>query len=243
MPPISKYHLTSSNWSSVNIIFLIKNYLKDFPILNLMEVLREEEAEDFLEKENFPISKRKAAKALNEALKIAKKIEYPVALKIQGKNIIHKSDVGGVILDIRNDEELENAFNKIKKIKGFEKVIVQEYKKGKLLLLGLKRDSVFGHIVAVGAGDIYTEFLKDVSLRICPIEEKEAGEMLKELKIYPILEGVRGEKPVNFNLIKKLIVKASQLPKQYPRIRELDINSLILTDHKVTVADARIIFD
>ena len=208
-----------------------------------MEVLREEEAEDFLEKENFPISKRKAAKALNEALKIAKKIEYPVALKIQGKNIIHKSDVGGVILDIRNDEELENAFNKIKKIKGFEKVIVQEYKKGKLLLLGLKRDSVFGHIVAVGAGDIYTEFLKDVSLRICPIEEKEAGEMLKELKIYPILEGVRGEKPVNFNLIKKLIVKASQLPKKYPRIRELDINPLILTDHKVTVADARIIFD
>ena len=208
-----------------------------------MEVLREEEAEDFLEKENFPISKRKAAKALNEALKIAKKIEYPVALKIQGKNIIHKSDVGGVILDIRNDEELENAFNKIKKIKGFEKVIVQEYKKGKLLLLGLKRDSVFGHIVAVGAGDIYTEVLKDVSLRICPIEEKEAGEMLKELKIYPILEGVRGEKPVNFNLIKKLIVKASQLPKKYPRIRELDINPLILTDHKVTVADARIIFD
>ena len=208
-----------------------------------MEVLREEEAEDFLEKEDFPISKRKATKALNEALKIARKIKYPVALKIQGKNIIHKSDVGGVILDIRNDKELENAFNKIKKIKGFEKVIVQEYKKGRLLLLGLKRDSVFGHIVAVGTGDIYTEVLKDVSLRICPIEEKEAGEMLKELKIYPILKGVRGEKPVNFNLIKSLIVQTSQLPRKYPKIRELDINPLILTEHKVTVADARIIFD
>jgi len=208
-----------------------------------MEVLREEEAEDFLEKESFPISKRKAAKALNEAIKIARRIKYPVALKIQGKNIIHKSDIGGVILDIRNDDELGNAFNKIKKIKGFEKVIVQEYKQGKLLLLGLKRDSVFGHVVAVGAGDIYTEVLKDVSIRICPIEEKDADEMLKELKIYPILRGVRGEKPVNFNLIKRLIVKTSQLPKKYPKIRELDINPLILTEHKVTVADARIIFD
>ena len=83
-----------------------------------MEVLREEEAEDFLEKENFPISKRKATGTLNEALKIARKIKYPVALKIQGKNILHKSDIGGVILDIRNDGELGNAFNKIKIISG-----------------------------------------------------------------------------------------------------------------------------
>ena len=89
----------------------------------------------------------------------------------------------------------------------------------------------------------YTEILKDTSLRICPIEKRNADEMLKELKVYPILKGVRGEKPVNFNLLKKIIVKASQLPKKYPKISELDINPLILTNNDVLIADARIVFD
>src|SRR3989338_6151997 len=208
-----------------------------------MKILREKEAEDFLEKQKFPVSNRGIAKNLDDAFKIANKIRYHIALKIQGRKIIHKSETGGVILDIRNDKELEKAFSKIKKIRGFEEAMIQDYKKGRFLILGIKKDAVFGHVVLVGSGDVYTEILKDTSLRICPIEKRNADEMLKELKVYPILKGVRGEKPVNFNLLKKIIVKASQLPKKYPKISELDINPLILTNNDVLIADARIVFD
>ncbi|QQG39007.1 MAG: acetate--CoA ligase family protein [Candidatus Woesearchaeota archaeon] len=208
-----------------------------------MQILAEKEAEKLLEKEGFPVSPREYTNNLDILKKIASRISYPVALKVQGPKILHKSDVGGVIIDIRNEQELEKAFTKIKKIKGYKEVVIQKYQTGNLLLIGLKKDPVFGHTVLVGSGGIYTEILKDISLRICPITEKDAEQMIRELKIYQVLKGVRGEKPANFSKIKEVLLKISNLTKKYPKIKELDINPLIITDSNVSVIDARIVFE
>lgn len=206
-----------------------------------MKILTEYESEKLLKKEKLPVSNNELIK--NQSQLLTLKLKYPLAVKVSSKKIIHKSDVGGVILNIKNKEELIKAFKKIKTIKHFEAALIQEYKKGYYLLIGLKKDPVFGHVIAVGAGGIYTEIIKDVSFRVCPINIKDANEMLKELKIYKILTGVRGKKPMDIEKIKHLLLKISRLPKKYPKIKELDINPLIVNQKESIIVDARIILD
>ena len=203
----------------------------------------EREAEDFLEKEGFPIIPRIFVKTLPQALKAANKLIYPIVLKVVGKTILHKSDVGGVKIDIRNEKELKKEFMIIAKIKGREGALVQKFIEGQEVLLGLKKDPVFGHAIAVGAGGIYTEILKDVALRICPIDKQEAENMLEELKSYPLLRGARGGKKVNISALTNVVVQLSKLPKKYPQIKELDINPLIVNEKSAIIADARVIFE
>lgn len=208
-----------------------------------MYVLAEKEAEEFLEKHGFPVSKRLITKDIKEALNYCHKIGYPTALKVVSPTIIHKSDVGGVFLDLRNDFDVIDAFRKIKKIKGFEAIMVEKYTEGKFILLGLKKDAAFGHAIAVGWGGIYTEVLKDISFRICPIDKKEAMEMLEELKFFKVLKGVRGERQVDFKKITDVIVKLSRLPAKFKAITELDINPMIADEKSVRIVDARIVFN
>ena len=207
-----------------------------------MQVLIEREAEDFLEKEGFPVAKRFIAENLKEALESAKKLKYPLTMKVISKQILHKSDVGGVKLDIRNEEEVKKSFQDLSKLKGFEGVLMQKFREGRFILIGLKEDQTFGHAIAFGTGGIYTEVLKDVSFRVCPIEENDAEEMIKETKAYEILKGARGYKPINLNTIKKLLIKFSKLPLKYPKLKELDVNPLLITDTTEEIIDARIIF-
>lgn len=207
-----------------------------------MRVLIEREAEDFLEKEGFPVAKRFIASNLKEAVDFADKLKYPVTMKVVSKQILHKSDVGGVKLDIRNKEEVKKHFQELSKLKGFEGVLMQKFREGRFILIGLKEDQTFGHAIAFGTGGIYTEVLKDVSFRVCPINDKDAESMIQETKAYEILKGARGYKPVNLNTIKKLLVKFSKLPSKYPKIKELDVNPLLVTDSTEEIIDARIIF-
>lgn len=207
-----------------------------------MRVLIEKEAEDFLEKEGFPVATHYTALNLKEAINYAKKLSYPVTLKVISKFILHKSDVGGVKLDLRNEEEVKKAFSELQKLKGFEGALVQRFREGRFVLIGLKEDETFGHAIAFGTGGIYTEVLKDVTFRICPIEEKDAEEMIKETKIYEILKGARGLPPINFNKLKNLLIKFSKLPLKYKNIKELDVNPLLVTDKIEEIIDARIIF-
>ncbi|MBI2109677.1 acetate--CoA ligase family protein [Candidatus Woesearchaeota archaeon] len=162
-----------------------------------MRILAEKEAETFLEKEGFPLARRSFSKTSKGCIDIAAKIGYPVALKISSHKIIHKSDVHGVKLDLRNEKEVKHAFEQISKIKGFEQAMVEEFNQGHFLLFGIKKDPSFGHVIAVGSGGIYTELFKDVSFRVVPLERKDAEEMIKEIKIYPVLLGKRGEKPAD----------------------------------------------
>lgn len=208
-----------------------------------MKVFAEKEAEDFLEKRGFPVSKRFVVKDIDSCLKYAKKLRFPLAMKVVGKKIIHKSDVGGVKLDIRNNEELKESFHKIMSIKGAEAAMIEPFTYGDYLLLGIKNDPVFGHAIAVGWGGIHTEIIKDITLRICPINEKQALDMLKELKVFNLIKGYRGEKPTQIKKITKLISKLSRLPEKYPNIVELDINPLIVSPDETRIIDARIVFE
>ena len=205
-------------------------------------IVTEKEAEEFLEKVGFPVTTRAYCTTLTACLKAAHTIGYPVAMKVSSPRIMHKSDVGGVALNLMNPSMVKKAFSHMMKIRHAEGVMVQEYLNGEFLLLGLKKDPTFGHTVAVGAGGIYTEVLKDVSFRICPFTSRDAQEMLEELKIYPIIKGMRGGKDVRQS-VKDLILKLGKLAKDYPMITELDINPLIVHHHGVTVADARIVVE
>lgn len=202
-----------------------------------MKVLMEKEAEDFLEKRRFPVVRRFLVKNEAEANEASRKVGFPLVLKVV--NILHKSDINGVKINIAKDNFKSAYYRLVKKSK---RILVQEQIEGKLLLVGLKKDPVFGYVIALGSGGIYTEVLKDVSFRICPVNERDAEEMLSELKIYPVLKGTRGEKPVNFNAVKSILLKTSRLSKKY-KIRELDINPLIVNHKEAKVADARIIFE
>src|SRR3989338_2922630 len=124
-----------------------------------MRILKELEAEDFLAKQKFLVAERKSAKNEREVLEATKKIGYPVVLKVSG--ILHKTDIGGVKVDLRNDDDVKKAYNELSKIS--KKVLVQKFISGESVMVGLKRDEAFGHAVSFGAGGVYTEVMKDVS--------------------------------------------------------------------------------
>ena len=202
----------------------------------------EKEAEDFLEDAGFDIAKRFICKTSKETINASINLNYPVAIKVISKKVLHKTDVGGVVLDVKSEQEVKKAFNKLKKIKGFEGVMVQKYTEGAYILLGIKKDPTFGHVVAVGAGGIYTETFKDVSFRVCPITNSDAEEMIKELKYYEIIQGKRGKK-YNIQPVIENLVALSRLAQTNPEINELDINPMILSEKKARIVDARIVFD
>ncbi len=206
-------------------------------------VLAEKEAEAFLEQEGFPVTERSFVTTEKDALHAAHSIGFPVCLKISSKHILHKSDVGGVRIDLRTDQEVLEAFRHIIKIPQCQEVMVQPYNTGQLLLVGIQRDATFGHTIAVGSGGIYTEILKDVSFRVCPLTHHDVRTMVEELKVYPMLQGVRGEQSVNIEKLHQLLLQLSHLALCYPSIRELDINPVILHGQQLHIADARIVFD
>ena len=207
-----------------------------------MQVMIEKEAEDFLESEGFNVAERKICKSLPETLKAAMKFSYPIVMKVVSRKILHKSDVGGVALDIKSNNELKEEFRRMSRLNGFEGVMIQHYIEGVYVLLGLKKDQSFGHVVVVGAGGIYTELFKDVSFRVCPITRHDAQDMLKETNFYKVLKGARGKHYVTEPIIEAL-VKMSHLAKKHPEIKELDINPMIIDSRKGKIVDARIILE
>ncbi len=206
-----------------------------------MEILAEKRAEEFLEKEGFPVAERYFVTAEKEALSRARALGYPIVMKVSSSKIIHKSEVSGVITDVRNESEVKSNLRRLLHIRNCEEVILQERIDGRELLVGIKDDPVFGHAIAVGAGGIFTEILKDVTFRICPVTKEDAKQMLEELKIFPILKGFRNKPSINFKEVYNLIVKLSHLPIKYSKIKELDINPLLVSDKKAVIADARIV--
>lgn len=210
----------------------------------LMEkVLAEKEAEAFLEHEGFAVTERHFVTTEQQAIQAASLLGYPVCLKVSSKEILHKSDVGGVKIDLRTSAEVLEAFRKLIKIPKCQEVVVQHYNTGQLLLVGIQRDPTFGHTIAVGSGGIYTEVLKDVAFRVCPLTHHDAKSMVEELKSYRLLQGVRGEAGVDLEQLHQLLLRLSHLALCYPHLRELDINPVILQKDQLFIADARIVFD
>ncbi|MCK5043564.1 acetate--CoA ligase family protein [Candidatus Pacearchaeota archaeon] len=202
-----------------------------------MKIFTEKEAEEFLEKEDFKIIQRKYITHKSEIKKIVNKIGFPIVLKVSGKKIVHKNKLGGVKTNIQNYEQALKAFNEIKKIKNFEQAIIQKQIEGEEFLLGIKKTPEFGHACAFGAGGVHTEKLKDISFRICSFNKNEAKKMIQEVKMAQNLN------KKNTNIIIKNLLKLCKLVKKYPKIKELDINPLIVTTKSAIIVDARIVWE
>jgi len=176
--------------------------------------------------------------------KTMREMEGPVALKIISPEISHKSDVGGVILNIRHLSEAEKAYEKIKKLdqRNSSPLLIQKMvSKGREVILGAKRDPSFGPVVLFGLGGIYVEILKEVSLRVAPINRSQAKEMILETKAAQLLKGIRGEKPLDIDALIENLLRLSQLMIDFPEIQGIDINPLMVLEKGGIAVDARVV--
>jgi acetyl-CoA synthetase (ADP-forming) len=200
---------------------------------------------------DIPVTRFRLAKNEAEAVELSTSIGFPVVLKIVSADIIHKSDVGGVVVDIKNAKEVRNAYRQIldnvrkhnpsAKITG---MLIQEMApKGTEVIVGAIKDPQFGPAIMFGLGGIFVEVLKDVTFRVAPVTEDEAAEMIQEVKAYPLLKGYRNTPPSDLKAITKILVNTSKLMMDHLEIKELDLNPIMVYEKGAKTVDARIILE
>ena len=202
---------------------------------------------------DLPVIKSRLAKSVSEALQVAEEIGYPLVMKVMSDDIVHKFDVGGVMLNINSKEEVSRAYETILKnvetimpeatIEGIS--ISEQVAQGVEVILGIKKDPSFGSVIMFGVGGIFVEIFKDVSFRVAPVQKDTAFEMINEIKASKLLLGTRGKKPADIDSIIESIVKLSHMAVDNPNIKELDINPLIVLEQGkgCFIADAKIILE
>ncbi len=173
-----------------------------------------------------------------DALAAAERLGYPLAMKVVGP--VHKSDVGGVVLNVRDASQLEKEFDRMRQIKDTTAILMQPMLSGTELFAGAKREEKFGHMVLCGMGGIFIEVLKDVATGLCPLNQEEALAMIRSLKSYAILEGVRGQEGVDVYAYARILTRLSALMEAAPEIFEMDLNPLLGNAKQVVAVDARI---
>jgi acyl-CoA synthetase (NDP forming) len=199
----------------------------------------------------IPVTKFKLAKNEAQAVEFAEEIGCPVVLKIVSPDIIHKSDVGGVIINIKDANDAQNAYKQImdnvKKHKPDAKIVgmlVQEMApQSTEVIVGATKDPQFGPTLMFGLGGIFVEILKDVTFRIAPVTEDEAREMIKEVRAYPLLEGYRHVPPADIEAIVRILLNTSRLVMEHQEIKELDLNPIMVYEKGAKTVDARIILE
>lgn len=226
----------------------VKKLLNDLPkgdyYLNFMDIY------EILQNYNLPVVPSFLAKNAQESVIVAEKMGFPVVIKAIAKDLIHKTDAGGVVVDIKNVEELVNAENNVlSKLKekgldkNFEGFLIQPFVKGGIeTIFGVTKDRAAGHLIMFGLGGIFVEVLKDVSFRLLPIDYYDALKMIKAINGYKILEGVRGNPPADVDYIAENLIKLSKLITDFPEISEIDLNPFLVGSEKskFQILDARI---
>ncbi|MFA5079715.1 MAG: acetate--CoA ligase family protein [Dehalococcoidia bacterium] len=214
-------------------------------------LLTEIEAKEWIKSAGIPVVDTRLAASKSEAVDIAKKMGFPVALKIVSPDVVHKSDAGGVKLNLMNATQVAKAYSEImasiKKHNPKARIVgvsVQKMaKQGVEVIIGMTKDAQFGPVIMFGLGGILVEVLKDVSFRIVPLEKRDAAEMITEIKGFPILKGYRGQEPANIPYLEDLIVKVSNFVDKNPEIKELDLNPVFAYKDGAVAVDARIILE
>ena len=212
-------------------------------------LLTEIEAKGLLKQEGIDVVDTKLATSGEEAISISREMGFPVALKIASADVVHKTDAGGVQLGLNTEQEVDKAYEEIMKaIKteypqaNIQGVSVQKMARtGVEVIIGMSKDVQFGPVIMFGLGGILVEILKDVSFRIVPLAQRDAREMIKEIKGYPLLEGYRGQEPVDVANLEKLILKVSDFAEKYPEVDELDLNPIFAYSDGAVAVDARVI--
>ncbi len=218
----------------------------------------EHEAKDIMKAYGIPIPAYDTAVTADEAVEKSKAIGFPVVLKILSKDVLHKSDAGGVKINLKNEEEVRKAFTEIMenaKNYGKEKGIDVDLSRGVFIsdfadmgtevIVGVTRDPQFGHALMFGLGGIFVEVLKDVTFRLIPFTETDAREMIREIKAVKILDGVRGQAPRDIDALVEIMLAVSKMIDENPEISELDCNPTFVYDEGkgALVVDARILID
>ena len=199
-----------------------------------MLILKEHQAELFLKKEGFPVVESHLVKDVAQLIKYGKKFGFPVVLK--NPDILHKTEKNAVKTNVY-ENNLHYEYDNLKA----NNVLIQKQVKGHELLVGVKKDNVFGHVIAFGIGGIFTEVLKEVSFKVLPVNKKDAIDLIKENKAYDLLNA-RGKK-ISTKKIENIILKISELAERHPNIFELDINPLIVNEREAKIVDARIVLE
>lgn len=209
----------------------------------------EVEAKDWLREAGFPVVETRLAGSRAEAIALSREIGFPVALKIASPQVVHKSDAGGVKLGITSQSGVVRAYREIMaSVAGrhpeahIEGVSVQKMAPaGTEVIMGMSKDPQFGPVLMFGLGGIWVELLKDVSFRIVPILPRDAREMIREIKGFPLLDGYRGTPPAHLPTLEDMLLKLSDFVEANPEIGELDLNPVFAYPDGALVADARII--
>ena len=214
-------------------------------------VLLEPEAKTICVEYGIPVTKFKVACNEGEATAFAVEIGFPVVLKIVSPDIIHKSDAGGVLINLKNATEVTSGYRKImenaKSYKPDAKIVgvlVQEMApQSTEIIVGAIKDSQFGQTIMFGLGGIFVEVLKDVNFRIAPLTADDAKEMITQLKAYPLLKGFRNTPPADINALISILCSTSRLVMEHPEIKELDLNPVMAYPNGAKTIDARIILE
>ena len=191
----------------------------------------------------IPVARYAPADSVDECLAAAEEVGYPVALKVDAESIVHKTDSGGVVLDIRDRDSLREQAGRLAErfVEASPRFLVQEQlHQGREVIIGAKAEEGLGHVVMFGLGGIYVEVLKDVSFELTPVTAYEAGEMIGSLQAAKLLTGVRGQAGVDTAVLAEIIQRVSQMLTDNPEIRELDINPLFAFEHGAKAADVRV---
>jgi acyl-CoA synthetase (NDP forming) len=213
--------------------------------------LTEIESKEVIKEAGIPVVEAKLAKTKTEAISLSKKMGFPVALKIVSPDVIHKSDSGGVELGLTNAAHVGEAYGKILSTikKHYPKAKIQGVSVQKMarpgveVIIGMTKDAQFGPVLMFGLGGILVEVLKDVAFRIVPLTKRDAHEMIKEIKGYPVLEGYRGQEPADISFLEDLLLKVSAFVDKNPEIKELDLNPIFAYKNRAVAVDARVILE
>jgi succinyl-CoA synthetase beta subunit len=204
----------------------------------------EPEAKRIFSLAGLDVPRFKWAKELDEALRFAEEIGFPVVAKIVSYKVLHKSDVGGVVTMIDNTQTLEDTFKHFSNVIGFAGVVVEEMVDGIELIIGAKVDHQFGPVILLGIGGTAAEIYRDTTLRMAPINEGDVESMVRSLKAHRLLEGYRGSQPINLEeLTRSMILFSNLVMSLETDIESIDLNPVICSSERCAVADARIMLN
>nr|WP_319394290.1 bifunctional acetate--CoA ligase family protein/GNAT family N-acetyltransferase [uncultured Desulfobacter sp.] len=233
-----------------NLVFNQKKAADLFASASVNEFMTESESKKLLQAYGMPVIETRTAKTEAQASRIGQEIGYPLVMKLQSVDILHKTDAGGVLLDLRSDTDICQAFGQImssarqyKPDARLDGVTIQPYFSNPdfELLLGAKRDPNFGPVVLFGMGGIYTEVLKDSSLGLPPMNRLLAQRLMQETRVYTLLKGYRNRLAADLEKLEEIIIRLSQLLIDFPQISELDMNPILIRDGNPIAVDARIL--
>ncbi len=203
--------------------------------------LMEPQAKHILRLSGLDVTRFLWTESVQEATRFAAEIGYPVVVKVVSPEVIHKSDVSGVVLGISGDKQLGEAFEQMRAIRGFQGIIVEETVRGTELIAGMKMDLQFGPVIMLGIGGTAVEIYKDVAIRMAPLRGQDVESMLASLKAHPFLEGYRGAEPISIESLTKMLLAFSSLVMEFEgKVGSIDLNPVICNATRCIITDARI---